>query len=91
MPFAQALPLEPLRNDARDRETVLLDHHHVAVAVHAQLGEPDVRITHTRLGEVGRGAMVIGRVIGRFRADDDDRRLREARQPAGGFLLQPTS
>jgi len=41
LPLAQPLALEPLRDHTCDRGIVLLDHHHVAVAVHADVGQPD--------------------------------------------------
>src|SRR5437764_1051330 len=40
---AVAQPIEPCRHDAGDGGVVLLQHHHVTVAAHAECGKPDER------------------------------------------------
>ena len=44
----------------------------MAVALDAVLGQPDVSVLDARLIEIGHRAVVVGRVIGRLRGEDDD-------------------
>src|SRR3954447_11653383 len=88
---AQALAIQPLRDHAGDRRVVLLDHHHVAVAEHADIGKADERVGHARLAQIVRRAVIIRGVIGRLRHDDDHRNALEVRQLARGRLLQPAA
>ncbi len=89
--LGEALAVEPLRDHGGDGGAVFLDHHHVAVAVHANIGEADLGVGHAGLREVGGGAVIVGRVIGRLAGDDHDRHMRQVRQLAGRLLLQPAA
>ena len=83
--------VEPLGHDGTDLRIVLLQHHHVAVAVDADIGELDPGGMDAGLLKVLDGAMIVRRVIGRLRRQDQNRQLLEIRERARRRLLPPAS
>jgi len=65
--------LQPLLDHARDHVAVLLQHHHVAVALDAPVAQPDEGVLHAGLREILHGAVVIRGVIRGLGRDDQYR------------------
>jgi hypothetical protein len=55
--------IQPPGDDSRDLLVVLLQHHDVAVAMDADVGELDVARLHPGLLQIPDGAMVVGGVV----------------------------
>ena len=63
--------IDPVLKEARDVAAVALQHHHVIVAADPDVFEPYELRIDARLLHEARGAMVIGRMIGRFGRQDE--------------------
>ena len=83
--------LQPAFDDAGDGVAVFLQHHHVAVAVDAAVGEVDEGVGDAGLGQVGGGAVIVGGVIGRLRRDDQDRDVFESSSAGAPARLATSS
>ncbi len=81
--------LHPLVDQMGDVEVVLLQHHHVAVAVNALVLQADVLGLDAGLGEVLRGAVVVDLMIGGFRRHHHDRDVLQVYELARRRLLHP--
>jgi hypothetical protein len=80
---------EPLVDGGYDLLAVLLLHHVVAVSLDAEVGELEPRRFYSSLLQEFHGAMVVGRIIGRFRRHYRDRNLLQVRKLACWFGLLP--
>src|SRR5471030_87962 len=69
---------EPLPHHFRDRRVVPLDHHHMAIAADAAIGELDERAAHAGLREICHRAMVVSGMVRGFRLNDQERNLVES-------------
>jgi hypothetical protein len=74
--------LQRALDDAGDGIVVLLQHHHVTVAVNVAVGEGDEGVGDAGLGEIRSGAVIVGGVVGRLRRNDQDRDVFQVRQLA---------
>jgi hypothetical protein len=63
----------PATKEGGDFKVVLLQHHHVAIATNAAIGEPDELISDARLFQPFGGTMIVGRVVRGFAEHDPDR------------------
>jgi hypothetical protein len=82
---------QPPLDHVVDLVRVLLQHHHVAVAVNADIGEADKGGLHPGLREVAHGAMVVRGVVGRFRRHDQDWRVLHIDKLVGPIPLRPAA
>src|SRR5438876_12000860 len=67
--------VEPARDHRGDLLVVLLQHQDMAVALDAEIGEPDEARLHARLLQKLYRAVVVGRVIRGLRRQHQDRHL----------------
>ena len=81
---------QPARYHGSNLRVVLFQHHHVAIASDADISKFDPGGLNTGLLKVFDRAMVVRRMIGRFRRENQDRKLRQIGKKPAGRLLHPT-
>ena len=80
--------LDPTQQEVSDLKIVLFEHHHVPVAADTALLHANEIDGHARLPQVGRRAMVVGRVVGTFGHRNEYWNFLEVHQFACGIGLQ---
>src|SRR5258708_4365515 len=66
---ARQSAIEPIRHRLGDGVAVLLQHHHVAVAVNPGIRQPQERALYAGLRQIADRAVVVGRMVRRLRSD----------------------
>ena len=84
-----SIGVDPVRDDARDFEIVLFQHHHMAVAVNAPVCQADEIVPDARLRQILRRTMIIRGMIRRFGGKDRDRNIAQIGELMRGLFLAP--
>ena len=85
--FLTHVRVQPVVNELRRDQVVLLRRNPVRVATDAARFQPDVLVRHTCLCKILGRAVVVRRVIGRLARNDDNRDSTKVRQRAGRSRL----